>query len=176
VAHAIEMFFDDEADAAVRRLWRRLADAGLPSLETRSHRRHRPHVSLTVTESVDAADLAPLKSVLAGRRPTLSLYSLAVFPGGGGVILLAVPVTAELLSFHAEVHRSLTGQPVEHWSHYLPGHWVPHCTLAQDEAMTPAEAGRAITVLDGYEPVTATVTSVGVTDTATGNITPLTPA
>ena len=41
VAHSIEMYFDDQADAAVRRLCQRLADAGLPSLATRTHRQHR---------------------------------------------------------------------------------------------------------------------------------------
>jgi hypothetical protein len=42
VAHAIEMYFDDRADASVRKLWQVLADAGLPSLATFTHRRHRP--------------------------------------------------------------------------------------------------------------------------------------
>jgi hypothetical protein len=52
------MYFDEDADADVRRLWQRLADAGLPSLAVRTHRRHRPHVSLIVAESLAAADLA----------------------------------------------------------------------------------------------------------------------
>jgi hypothetical protein len=42
MAHAIEMFFDDRADSAVRALWLLMAEAGLPSLATRSHRRHPP--------------------------------------------------------------------------------------------------------------------------------------
>jgi len=29
MAHAIEMFFDDQADAEIRRVWQLLADAGL---------------------------------------------------------------------------------------------------------------------------------------------------
>ncbi|MHB1431893.1 MAG: hypothetical protein ACYCVZ_07245 [Streptosporangiaceae bacterium] len=58
MAHALEMYFDDQADAAVRELWRLLADAGLPSLATRTHRRHRPHVSLAIAESLADADLA----------------------------------------------------------------------------------------------------------------------
>jgi hypothetical protein len=55
------MYFDDQADAAVRRLWQRLADAGLPSLATRTHRQHRPHVSLAVAES-----LAGIKDTATG--------------------------------------------------------------------------------------------------------------
>lgn len=122
MAHAIEMFFDEHADTAVRALWQQLATAGLPSLATWTHRRHRPHVSLTVTGSLDRADLA--------------------------------------------------GQPVEHWPYYLPGRWVPHCTLAQ--GLGRDEITEAFRVLHGYQPITAQVTSAGITDTVTGTVTPLT--
>jgi len=131
VAHAVEMYFDDQADAAVRKLWQLLADGGLPSLATRTHRRHRPHVSLVVAESLAGADLAPLRSVLMTRHPTLHLYVLGTFPGREGGLFLGVPATAQLLEFHAGAHAALAGQPVGHWPHYLPGNWVPHCTLAE---------------------------------------------
>ena len=36
MAHAIDMFFDEQASTAVRGLWQRLAAAGLPSLATRT--------------------------------------------------------------------------------------------------------------------------------------------
>jgi len=172
VAHAIEMYFDDRADAAVRKLWQALAEAGLPSLATLTHRRHRPHVSLVVAESLAGADLAALRSVLMSRQPTLDLYVLGTFPGSEGVLFLGVPVTADLLALHGDVHSALAGQPVEHWPHYLPGNWVPHCALA--EGLDKAGAAMAFGLLFGYEPITATVASVGIKDTATGTITPLT--
>jgi hypothetical protein len=112
VAHAIEMFFDHAADAAVRGLWQRLAAANLPSLATRTHRRHRPHVSLSVAESLDAADLTRVRSVLAGRNPTLELYTLGTFPGDEGVLFLGVTVNADLLAWQATVYRALADQHV----------------------------------------------------------------
>jgi hypothetical protein len=45
VARAIELYFDADLEQAVRSLWQRLADAGLPSLSTFTHGRHRPHLS-----------------------------------------------------------------------------------------------------------------------------------
>jgi len=117
------MYFDEHADAAVRRLWQRLADAGLPSLAE-------------------------------------------------GALFLGVTVTADLLAFHAGMHAALAGQPVEHWPYYLPGNWVPHCTLA--EGLDKMQAARASGLLLGYEPITATVTSAGIKDTRTGEITLLT--
>jgi 2'-5' RNA ligase len=172
MAHALEMYFDDVADAAVRELWQRLTDAGLPSLATRTHRRHRPHVSLAVAESLADADLAPLRSVLSAHQPTLQLYVLGTFPGRGGALFLGVQVTAELLAFHAQVHAALGGQPIEHWPYYQPGNWVPHCTLA--EGLDQAEAGSAFGLLAGYEPIAAMVLAAGIKDTVTGSITLLT--
>jgi 2'-5' RNA ligase len=172
VAHALEMYFDEEADAAVRRLWLRLADAGLPSLATRTHRLHRPHVSLMVAESLAGADLARLRPVLRARRPAVRLYILGTFPGRNGALFLGVPVTAELLAFHAEVHAALADQPARHWPYYLPGNWVPHCTLA--EGLSDDEAGQAFALLYGHEPIMAMVAAVGIKDTTTGSVTLLT--
>jgi 2'-5' RNA ligase len=169
VADALEMYFDDQADAGVRRLWQTLADAGLPSLATLTHRQHRPHVSLTVTESLAGADLTRLRSVLTAHEPTLPLHVLGTFPGTEGVLFLGVQVTAGLLAFHADVHAALAGRSIRHWPYYLPGNWVPHCTLA--EHLDPAEKAKAFGLLQGYEPIAARVESVGIKDTATGAIT-----
>jgi 2'-5' RNA ligase len=165
------MYFDEDADADVRRLWQRLADAGLPSLAVRTHRRHRPHVSLIVAESLAAADLARLRPVLNAYQPVLHLHVLGTFPGSEGVLFLGATVSADLLAFHADVHAALAGQPVEHRPYYLPGNWVPHCTLA--ECLDEAEAAKALGLLLGYQPITATVTSAGIKDTRTGKITSL---
>jgi 2'-5' RNA ligase len=173
MAHAIEMFFDDHADAAVRKIWDLLAAHGLPSLATRTHRRHRPHVSLTVTESMADADLAALRSVLTNRHPALHLHVLGMFPGDEGVLFLAPTVTADLLTFHTQVHAVLADQPIQHWPYYLPGNWVPHCTLAQ--GLDRDGRATAIRLLHDYQPIAATVTTIGITDTQTGDVTQLTP-
>jgi 2'-5' RNA ligase len=172
MAHALEMYFDGQADAAVGELWQLLADADLPSLSTLTHRRHRPHVTLAVAESLLGADLAPLRSVLAAYQPTLNLYVLGTFPGREGALFLGVTVTAELLAFHAEVHAALAGQPIEHWRYYQPGTWTPHCTLA--EGLSRVEAPKAFGLLFGYKPIAVTVSATGIKDTATGSITLLT--
>jgi 2'-5' RNA ligase len=166
------MYFDEQADAAVRRLWLLLSGAGLPSLATRTHRQHRPHVSLAVADSLAGADLTPLRFALMSPRPTLRLYVLGTFPGNEGALFLGVQVTAELLAFHADTHAALAGQPIRHWAYYLPGNWIPHCTLA--EGLDESEAAQAFGLLAGYRPITATVTSAGIKDTATGAITLLT--
>jgi 2'-5' RNA ligase len=172
MAHAIEMFFDEDADAGVRALWGQLATAGLPSLATRTHRQHRPHVSLTVTESLGQSDLAPVRSALAGHLPAVLLDALGTFPGSEGALFLAAVATRDLLTLHARVHDALAGQPVTQWPYYLPGRWVPHCTLAQ--GLSRDEIAEAFRLLHGYQPIAAQLTSAGITDTVTGAITSLT--
>jgi 2'-5' RNA ligase len=172
VAQAIEMFFDDQADADVRQLWHLLADAGLPSLATFSHRRHRPHVSLTGTESFDGVDLSEVRQVLGDCHLDLDLHALARFPTQQGVLFLGVVVTAPLLALHERVHETLRGQSITHWPYYVPGRWVPHCTLAR--GMDGDSMAAAVRLLHGVAPISAKVASVGVTDTTTGDITPLT--
>jgi len=166
------MFFDDQADAQVRRLWALLVDAGLPSLATRTHQRHRPHVTLTVTESLTDADLSGVRQAVCDADVVLDLPTLARFPSPGGVLFVGVVVTAPLLALHERVHEALRSQPVTHWPHYLPGRWIPHCTLAQD--LDRQQMADAVKLLHDVEPIRARVTSVGITDTTTGEISLLT--
>ena len=48
MVHSIELVFDGDTEAAVRRIWDGLAGAGIPSQAPAS----RPHVTLAVAESI----------------------------------------------------------------------------------------------------------------------------
>jgi hypothetical protein len=163
VAYAIEMFFDDRADAAVRRLWHRLAEAGLPSLETLGHSRHRPHLSLTV---LDAADPPALSEVDV--LPPLRFPALGTFAGDGGVLFLAAVTTGPLLDVQARLSDRLQQQGFTQWRHYRPGSWLPHCTLAMN--LTPSELSAATGLLAGFPEIQARVAEIGVVDTETGDV------
>ena len=176
MALAVELFFDAGADAAVRAMWRDLAAAGLPSLAVYGHGQHRPHVSLAVFESLSPEGLDALRPVLAqaitGARLVLTLNSLGTFPGDEGVLFLGVAVSTGLLALHARAHAALAGQQAGLWPHYLPGYWLPHCTLAQ--GLDAEGTATAFRLLHGFRPIEPTVTSAGLTDAATGAVTPLT--
>ncbi|MER6003854.1 2'-5' RNA ligase family protein [Nonomuraea angiospora] len=173
MAQAVEMFFDDQTDQRIRRMWQSLAGHGLPSLATLTHRHHRPHVSLAVAETLDEADLDELRSALLVPAPPLNLGFLGTFPGAEGVLFVGVTVTSELLTFHKRIHAALPSTQIKHWSYYLPGKWVPHCTLAI--GLDRAELPKAMNAVHGYEPMAATVSGIGITETTTGTVTPLVP-
>ena len=174
MARAIEMFFDERVDAVVRRLWRRLTDSGLSSLETYGHGRHRPHVSLTVASHWDvdrSADVLAEVGAAAksGQRPRLDFHALGSFAGKGGILFLSPVATSPLLALHEQVGDILRRHGiVEWWSHYRPGAWVPHCTPAVD--LAPADLSSAVGLLSGFQPFRAQVVEIGVTDTTTGTV------
>jgi 2'-5' RNA ligase len=128
MVHSIELFFDPDTEAAVRRIWADLAGAGIPSQAPAS----RPHVTLAVAERVDP-DVDELLLAVAERLPLRCSIGAPVLFGRANVVFarLVVP-TSELLALHAEVHRvchpHLEPGPM---SNSLPDHWTAHVTMAR---------------------------------------------
>lgn len=166
MAHALECYFDDDADAAVRALWQRLEQAGVPSMAARTD---RPHVSFAVAGAMPPAARRSLAADLALlAMPRLWLYTLSTFPTGQNVLMLCAVTDAELLAVHVAVHDALAGRVRDPWASYLPGAWVPHCALAED--VTPAQLTAGFAALHPIEPVRVRITEVGVRDTRTGDV------
>jgi 2'-5' RNA ligase len=169
MAQALEFFFDEESDVAVRQLWHRLEESGVPSLATRTHRRHRPHVTFALADVIGPATRRALVDLLETlSRPRLWLYTLGTFPTPENGLLLAAVVDAELLAAHAAVHGALAGRVEGPSPYYLPRSWVPHCTLAQNIDDHQLAAGFA--ALHPIAPIRASVREIGITDTLTGAI------
>lgn len=173
VANALELVFDRATDAAIRAMWASLEARGLPSMASRSHGRHRPHVSLVVADrvSVDQARyaVADLDDV---SELCLRLGSVAVFPGRSGVLYLGIVPTRRLLTLHHEVHGRLAAAGVEADRHYLPDAWVPHCTLAQ--GLAPEQVPEGVRAVKRLRPLDGDVVGVSLVDTDTGRRTDLT--
>lgn len=169
MAQALECYFDGEADTAVRGLWQRLEQAGVPSLATRTHGRHRPHVSFALGGAIPPAarrDLATDLRRLA--MPSLWLYTLGTFPTSENALFLGAVADTELLAVHVAVHDTLARRVRDPWAYYLPGAWVPHCALAQD--VTPTQLAAGFAALHPVEPIRARISEIGIADTTTGEI------
>ena len=61
MVHSIELLFDDRTDAALRRLWQRLAEARLPGHARVCTPGSRPHVTLTVAELIRELQTLPMQ-------------------------------------------------------------------------------------------------------------------
>lgn len=141
MVHSIELLFDRDTEAAIRRIWADLATADIPSQAPAS----RPHVTLAVAERI-APDVDALLRPVAQRLPLGCAVGASLLFGRSNAVLarLILP-TAELLALHAEVHRIcgpyLLPAPMPN---SLPGQWTAHVTLAR--RVGGAQLGRALRI------------------------------
>jgi 2'-5' RNA ligase len=141
MVHSIELVFDGDTEAVIRRIWADLAAAGIPSQAPAS----RPHVTLVVADRI-APDVDALLRPVAQQLPLTCAVGAALLFGRSNAVLarLVVP-TAELLAVHAEAHRIcgryLVPGPMPN---SLPGQWTAHVTLAR--RVGGAQLGRALRI------------------------------
>jgi 2'-5' RNA ligase len=130
---AVAALLDSSGDATIRGLLRALAERGALSP---SESGLPPHLTFGVCEDLDVARFGPELAALAAEVPPLELSfeSVGFFfaESGRGVAFLGPVVTADLLGCHERLHRLLERFGRSPWEHYLPGRWVPHCTLSED--------------------------------------------
>ncbi len=141
MVHSIELVFNADTEAAIRRIWNDLAAAGIPSQAPAS----RPHATLVVAERIEP-EVDALLAAVARRLPPECVIGAPLLFGRGKVVLarLVVPTT-ELLSVHAEVYRlSLPHLAPAPMPNCLPGHWTAHITLAR--RVGGAQLGRALRI------------------------------
>jgi hypothetical protein len=163
---------DGPTAGVVRDLWDALGDRGLPSLATHTHRRHRPHCSLSVAEELPADEaLAAVGAVPCEPIPFVA-ESVGVFPPHGAVFLACV-ANQRLLGEQRRVQRAVAPLAVRPWPYFEPDAWVPHITLAM--AMTPDDLAVALPVVMEALPLVGTFDRGGVEDGTTGERWPAPP-
>jgi 2'-5' RNA ligase len=141
MVHSIELVFDHDTEAVIRRIWADLADAGIPSQAPAS----RPHVTLAVAERI-AVDVDELLRPVSKQLPLVASIGAPVLFGRANVVFarLVVPTT-ELLALHAEVHRLCLPHVVPApMPNSLPGQWTAHVTLAR--RVGGGQLGRALRI------------------------------
>jgi 2'-5' RNA ligase len=130
VPYSIELRFDDALTEAIA-LW----SEAIAERAELAHGVAEPHLSLAVyddREGVDPDKLVGALDRLAPRYPPtpVTFASAGVFPTEERVLFLAPVVTPQLLTLHHAYHSLTAALRPLCRSHYLPGRWVPHCTLA----------------------------------------------
>jgi len=144
VPYAVELRFDQDLADRVRELWRALEAIGAGSFGAGGA--PVPHLSLAVYDDEDEVDEAAASDLVAelaahGAPIEIAFASLGVFPTEENVLFLAPVVTPALLDLHAGYHAMATRLGATCRPHYLPGHWVPHCTLSMQGPMAGVQDG-----------------------------------
>jgi 2'-5' RNA ligase len=127
---AVEMFFDESADKLVRDVWNDLARANVTSSMIDGG--YRPHITLGVFEGYTSPKFEDELRFFTEKRRVfpIKLDYLGVFPRPEGVVYFGAVVTGQLLTIHGEYTRLFAPLVTAARPYYLPGSWVPHCTLA----------------------------------------------
>jgi 2'-5' RNA ligase len=128
MVHSVELLFDPDTEATLRRIWDDLAAADLPSRVPAG----RPHVTVAVAERI-APDVDALLRPIAQQLPRgCDIGAPLLFGQSNAVLARLIVPTAELLALHADVHRicgpHLLPGPLPHSQ---PGQWTAHVTLAR---------------------------------------------
>jgi 2'-5' RNA ligase len=126
---AICLFFDGETEDRVRELWGHLAGAGITSEMPDAG--WRPHITLAGCDRLDISRYEPALHEFASAQPGLPvvLSSVGCFLSPNSTLFLAPTMTQELMDLHVRHQAMATKFSGRMSGYYLPGNWVPHCTL-----------------------------------------------
>lgn len=170
MALAVCLLLDPPGDAAVRRLWARLEEAGVPSLASHTHGRHVPHLTYAVLRAWDLDAVAAALGALPA-RPTVRLHLDALGLFRRSRCWLAPALTPDLEPRQHAVVDAVIGAGADLHTHYRPGEWTPHVTLAP--RLHLEHLATVAHLVNDVLPLVATGSGAALIDTSTGERTPL---
>lgn len=159
MAHALELYFDAAADAAVRDLWRAVDS---PLLAAGA----RPHVSLAVADVCDCDALRTALDLTRIHNIEITMESLAVLREPEPLVYLAVPKSPRLAALQEDVWHHFTIRATNPRSYYSPHHWVPYCAIAYGVDHVDVTLGKRL-------PIHAHVIEIGLADVTRTKSTPI---
>jgi 2'-5' RNA ligase superfamily len=167
VALAVCLLFDRRSERAVRALWDRLEQAGVPSLRSHTHGNHVPHVSYAVLRRWDEPAVTAALAVLDdGDAVELQFDGIGLFRRGR--TWLVSGASADFMARQQRVVEAVTATGAELHKHYVPGTWLPHCSLAP--RATLAQLSVVASAVFDVLPLRATLDRAALVNSATGEI------
>ncbi len=158
---AVLLFFDTSTEAVIKSAWKELADTGIAPYMYQSA--NRPHLTLAIYQYLDLATCEQqLKSFAPKTDPLpVGFQHLGIFPTIPATVFLGATVTVSLLELHAQIHESLHPISTDSNPYYLPGKWIPHCTVALE--LEPRLIAQALEIgLQISLPLHGEITEIGV--------------
>jgi 2'-5' RNA ligase len=157
---AVEMYFDERTEKALRDLRKVLTDAGVrPVLDEMGD---RPHISLAVFSQIEPDVLLGELEGFAGetKEMPITLSAIGAFATAEAVLFLTPAITQDLMDVHWDFHQMLGDLKMHAHAYYQPDRWVPHCTTAQN--VEEGMVGKAFDVLRrSFKPISGKLVEVG---------------
>jgi hypothetical protein len=159
--HSLELVPDAEGQAAVRRDWQALRDAGLPSQLDHPQASNAPHVTVVAASSLPETAVDVARARLGSLLPVRARAAGLLLLGGERLTI------ARAVDIDDDVVRRVLAVRVQAPDRQHLG-WLPHVTLAR--RVERASAQRAIDVL-GHADVVLTLTELRRWDPGAGRAT-----
>ncbi|WP_225729505.1 MULTISPECIES: 2'-5' RNA ligase family protein [unclassified Nocardia] len=129
MVQSVELLLDDAADAEIRREWRLLADAGIPSLAAKTTETNRPHITVAVARQI----WPRIDHALDGYvfRPfAIRLGGVLIFGARNPILVRLVVPSEQLLAVQRAIFGIVAPCPGIP-ANLHPDAWTPHITLAR---------------------------------------------
>lgn len=128
--YAFVGFFDHKTEQNLRNLWKQLSQHGISHYSEESQHR-RPHITIADYDHPDKNKFIALMDEFYGTKPQVEVTfnGLGTFLGSG-TLFISPTVSTTLSDFHEGHHDAFKHDNKDPNSFYLPGKWVPHCTIA----------------------------------------------
>jgi 2'-5' RNA ligase len=170
MALAVCMLFDGAGDLTVRRLWERLEQQGIRSLQSHTHGRHHPHLSYVVLRTYEVEKIEKALESFDDAGPfTLSFHGIVVFPRGR--VCVVPSVTSDVVRRQEAIEAATRATGADVHRHYQHGEWVPHISLAP--RATGSQLAVVTKAVTDVLPLTLTVNRSALIDSSTGRLWPL---
>jgi 2'-5' RNA ligase len=153
--HSVELVLDDDTDQQARTQWNQLAAVGLPSQARHTGASNRPHITLALAGTLDAADGARLTAAGALLPLRITLGGLLVFGAHRYVLARLVVPSVTLLELQSAVSGAVA-DPVDPHGTFAAGQWTPHVTLAR--RLTADQLAQAVATLGEVRPLSGAAT------------------
>lgn len=139
-------------------------------MRSHTHSRHVPHMSYAVLRSWDEAAVTKALAELPSGAPVeLTFDGVGLFRRGR--VWLLAGVGADVVSRQQRVVDAVTATGAQLHKHYVPGRWLPHCSLAPRVPL--AQLHVATSAVFDVLPLTATLDQAALVNSATGEVQPL---
>ncbi|MBO9129520.1 2'-5' RNA ligase family protein [Bacillus sp. 165] len=128
--YAVVAFFDDSTEQYLNDVWRELREQSIShySVETQDK---RPHITLASYGSLDKERFIQDMDAFYDRKPAVDImFNVLGMFLNTGTLFLSPTLSQALLGFHNSHHKHFSTYNNDPNSLYVPGKWVPHCTIA----------------------------------------------
>jgi 2'-5' RNA ligase superfamily len=128
IEYAVNLLMADDQTAKINQAFE-ITHSILPKIGA------SPHICLALFDNVEVDTLCSLVTEFVKEVEPLTIHfgSFGIFPSIENTLFLAPVVTMDLLILHSNLHKRLWENKLHCLPNYLPGAWVPHCTITMDE-------------------------------------------